>query len=164
MGGERNYRKFTSPELSIDVPTNWQQLVMPAPTVVAFTKDTNASFTISRQQFEHPALFNELFEKYETQLARDTARNATNLTTVVVQHQTLGRVLRVDYSGPDPASQRSTPRPFRFIHFVIPAGNFVYRIACSARADEFARNYAPTFYRMMDSLTITAPPAKPGVL
>ena len=164
MGGERNYRKFAVNDLSIDVPTNWQPLVVAAPTIAAFSKDTNASVSISRERFEHPVLFNELFTKYETQLARDAAPAATDLAAIVVEHYTLGRMLRMEYSGPDPVPpRRGSPRPFRFIHFVIPAGSSVYRIVCGARADEFAKLYAPTFARMMDSLTI-ASATKPGLL
>ena len=159
FGGRADFRKFTTNDVSFSHPEDWRSLPLPPPTVVAFSKGDDLTFTITRTLVEFPTSFNEAFVGYESQELRKQFPDATDFLTSPVKHRTLGEILQVDFTRPK--SGRNN-RPLRHRFLAVPAGLAVYRIYCVARADEFAKRHEPIFDRVIDSLVITPPLPKAG--
>jgi hypothetical protein len=162
FGGRTDFRKFSSGDVVFTYPEDWRAVPIPPPTIAAFSKGDDLSFTIIRSQAEFPTSLNEAFIEYESQELRKQYPNATEFLTTQIKHRTLGDIMQVDFTLPAPKTGRNT-RPLRHRFLAVPAGLAVYRIYCVARADEFAKRHQPTFDRVIDSLIITPPPPKPSL-
>jgi hypothetical protein len=162
FGSSQDFEKFSAADVVLNYPEDWRQLPLPPPTVVAFTRGNDASFSITRTAVDFPPSYNEAFVDYEVQSLRRQNPDATDFVAVGVKHRTLGEILQVDFTRP-PAKTGRNNRAMRHRFFAVPAGNYIYRVYCVARADEFVRRYEPLFNRIIDSLVITPPQVKTGL-
>jgi hypothetical protein len=158
-GSDSRFTKFTSGDIVFSHPDDWRHIAVPPPTVAAFTKGDDLSFTITRTPVDFPQSYNEAFVEYESQALRKQYPDATDFLTTAVKHRTLGEILQVDFTRASAQSGRNS-RPLRHRFLAVPAGNYVYRVICVARADEFAKRHEPVFDRVIDSLVITPPQPK----
>ena len=161
FGGRTDFRRFSTSEVVFDHPEDWRALTLPPPTIAAFSKGDDLTFTITRTPVEFPPSFNEAFVEYESQALRKQFPDATEFLTSPVKHRTLGEILQVDFTRPGAKSGRNN-RPMRHRFLAVPAGLAVYRIYAIARADEFAKRHQPVFDKVIDSLVITPPQPKTG--
>jgi hypothetical protein len=155
---QRDFRKFSSGDVTLGYPDDWRQIPVPAPTIAAFTKGEDVSLTITRTYVEFPASINDAFVEYETQSLRKDHATATEFAATTITHRTLGEILQVDFNEARVSGRNSRAFHHRFL--AIPAGNYVYRVAFVARADEFAKRHEPVYGKVIDSLIITPPPPK----
>lgn len=160
FGGEARMTKFSTADVAFNHPTDWRRIAVPPPTVATFTKGDDLSFSITRTAVDFPQSYNEAFVEYESQALRKQYPDAKDFLTTAVKHRTLGEILQVDFTV-TPASGRNN-RPLRHRFLAVPAGNYVYRVVCMARADEFAKRHEPIFDRVIDSLVITPPQVDAG--
>ena len=145
--------------MTFSYPEDWRTVPIPPPTVAAFSKGDDLSFTIVKSPVDFPPSLNEAFIEYESQELRKSYPNATEFLTTQISHRTLGDVMQVDFTTP--ATKGRNNRPLRHRFLAVPAGLAVYRIFCVARADEFVKRHQPVFDRVIDSLMIT-PQTKSG--
>lgn len=152
-------KKFSNGEVVFTYPDDWRSLPLPPPTVAAFNKSDDLTFTITKNTVEFPTSFNEAFVEYESQELRKQFPAATDFLTAPVNHRTLGEIMQVDFTQPPAPSSRGN-RPMRHRFYAVPAGLAVYRIHCVARADQFTKRHEPTFDKVMDSLVVSPAPPK----
>ena len=154
FGGEQKYKRFTSPELVLEVPDNWtQHVAVTPPVLLLFTRGNDTSFRIDRQAVPFDQTFDQIFTKNESEILQKKFPNASGLTTSTITHPGLGPILQIDFTLP--ASQGS--RAARFRQYSIPVQANIYRVLCVARADQFDKQYARMFTRMIASLAVTPP-------
>lgn len=154
FGGEPKYKRFTSSAVMFDVPDNWnQQAAVVPPILVLFTRGNETSFSVQHRAVPFPQQFDPIFIRTETDLIPKNFPDATGLTTTTITHPSLGPMLQIDFTRP--AVQGS--RPIRVRQYSIPKDANVYRVVCMARADQFDRQYARMFTRMISSLAVTPP-------
>lgn len=159
VSARQKFQKFASADVTFDYPDNWEQMTLPPPTRAAFRRNAELSFVVNRAAVDYPEEFNEAFAALEVKSVPDDFPGATAITSRAIAHPVLGRILQIDFTRTAAQSGRNT-RPLHLRLFAIPAGRFIYRIICTARADEFASRHEPVFKRMIDSLVITPPAAK----
>jgi hypothetical protein len=158
FGGGPKYRRFTAPGVSFEHPDDWQQIAVPPPVVALFTKAQETSFTVNRSPVAFPQVFNQEFAAYEGKLVLQAYPGVSAINSKPIVHPKLGQLLRIDFMKPGtPQARDRRARQLQLRLFSIPGEAFVYRIACVAPADEFAKRYEPIFTHMIDSLVITAP-------
>ncbi|HEU5074275.1 MAG TPA: hypothetical protein VFU02_08880 [Polyangiaceae bacterium] len=161
FGGRTDFTKFTAADVVFSHPEDWRAVPLPPPTIAAFSKGDDLTFSITRTNVEFPTSFNEAFAEYESQEVRKLFPGATDFRTAPVVHRTLGEILQVEFTLPAQKGSRNS-RPLRHRILAVPAGLAVYRIYCVARADEFVKRHQPIFDKVIDSLIITPQPPKAG--
>ncbi len=149
--------RFNSGDVVFAYPDNWRLIALPPPVVAGITRNNDLSLTISREMLEFPQTFTQPFAQYESDRIRKDYPDATEFTSGAVKHKTLGEILQVDFVRPKGGQPGRGGRPMHLRVYSIPAGRYVYRVVCLARADEFAKRHEPVFQRIMESLVITPP-------
>jgi hypothetical protein len=157
FGGRPDFEKFSTGDLVFTHPDDWRALPVPPPTIAAFSKGNDLTFTVTRTNVDFPTSFNEAFVEYESQALRKQFPTGTDFLTSPVKHRTLGEILQVDFTLPAAQGSRNN-RPMRYRFLAVPAGLAVYRVYCVARADQFAERHQPVFDKVIDSMVITPQP------
>jgi hypothetical protein len=148
------FKTFTSGNVSIEYPDrDWQLYPGSGSALLILTREPDAIVALHRTKLRQPQTpddIDDLFVQLEGDEIKDLNPTAADLTLTVVPHANLKRVVNVTFSRPGSAGKE------RVRQVIVPMGDYVYRVVCSARSADFVKN-EPVFEHVIQSLKVGTP-------